>query len=195
MDESIRMEKPVELFKEWVDEAIDGHMSPSEDSSFYLVQLLEAFVRPRGMYVDVGNRPENPLGPMLFAAAHAQGAERFVMLKSVGDLALFLTGFFYRSLERRLVTADYYSRLGTSAYGHAAQVCRPKSSAALFEELAEEFVAFSLVLHRVSERCALAQRPDLLSLYHQYLEDGSEHSRNLLQNYGLTLHGIPDEPQ
>ena len=195
MDEGIRMEKPVELFKEWVDEAIEGHMKPSEDSSFYLVQLLETFVRPKGMYVDVGSRPENPLGPMLFAAARAHGMERFLLLKSVGDLALFLTGFFCQSLERRLVTADYYSRLGESAYGHAAQVCRPKSSAALFEELAEEFVAFSLVLHRVSERCAMSQRPELLTLYDQYLESGDEHSRRLLQSYGVTLHGIPDETQ
>ncbi len=195
MDENIRTEKPVELFKEWVEEAIEGHMSPSEDSSFYLVQLLESFVRPRGLYVDVGCRPENPLGPMLFAAAHSHGMERFVLLRAVGDLALFLTGFFYESLERRLVTADYYARLGESAYGHAAQICRPKSSAALFEELAQEFVAFSLVLHRVSERCAISQRPELLSLYNQYLEEGDEHSEKLLQSYGITLHGISNEPQ
>lgn len=178
----------MELFKELVDEEIERRrLGSSEESSFYLVQLLDTFVRPEGFYVDVGRRPENPLGPMLLNALHAQGFERFVQLKAVGDLALFLTGFFCASLRKRLVDADYYSRVGGSAYGYAAEVCRPQSSAELFQELASEFAAFALVLHRVSERCEVSPRPDLLQMLDRYRDHGSEHAREVLVSYGVSI--------
>lgn len=191
MGTNIHMETPVELFKELVDSAIDQqHLKTSEDSSFYLVQLLDHFVCPTGAYVDVGTRPDHPLGPSLLAAEQADGFERFILLRSIGDLALFLTGFFYASLERRNVTADYYSRVGGTAYGRAAEVCRPRSQADIFTELAEHFVAFTLVLHDVARHCNAAERPDLLALSDTQREVGDGHSAAMLRRYGIRIGGL-----
>ena len=183
----IRTEKPIEMFKELVDSALCRQaLQTSEDSQFYLVRLLDHFVRPDGTYMDVGPRPDQPLGPMLLAAEHAAGVERFAMLRAVGDLALFLTGFFYDSLKRRNVSADYYSRVGGAAYVRASEVCRPRYQAEVFTELAEHFVAFTLVLHQVAMDCAAARRPDLLEIHNAFKEHQDAHSDALLRLYGIS---------
>lgn len=195
MGETIRTEKPIEMFKEWVTEAAQQqHIDPGSDSCCYVVHLLDQFVRPEGLYGDVGNRPEHPLGPLLFAAARAHGAERFMLLRAVGDLSLFLTGVFYGSLNRRRVSADYYSQLGGAAYGQAAAACRSKSNAELFEELAGSFVTLTMVLHFVSRRCALDVRPDLLALHDRFENDADEHSAAMLRGYGVALPHDPSAP-
>lgn len=178
----------MEMFKELVDTAVtDQDLCTSMDCQFYLVRLLDCFVRPDGPYGDVGHRPEQPLGPMLLAAEQTDGVERFSMLRTVGDLALFLTGFFYGSLERRNVTADYYSRVGGTAYVRASEVCRPRSQADVFTELAEHFVAFTLVLHQVARHCAAARRPDLLGLHDTLRDHRDDHTEALLRLYGVSL--------
>lgn len=186
MGETIRTEKPIEMFKEWVAEAATRQrIDPDSDTCCYLVHLLDQFVRPEGLYRDVGHRPRRPLGPLLFAAPRAEGVERFMLLRAVGDLTLFLTGVFYGSLDRRRVSGDYYSRLGAAAYGQAAATCRSTANAELFEKLGRRFLTLAGLLHHISRRCALDVRPDLLVLHSRCLEDADKHCAALLRSYGV----------
>lgn len=146
------------FFKERVDEVFaHREVRSTEDSAFYLVQLLTRFVCPEGALAEVGPRPVHPLGAMLLTAAQETDSyRRFVILRNVGDMSLLIAGFFAESLRRRQVQADYYAHLGGAAYGSAAESCRPATSAPVFEELAHKFPIFAGVLADVAARCDLA---------------------------------------
>ena len=188
--ERILDERPAELFRQLVHSAMDktGVVS-SQDTECYLVQLLDRFVRPDGRYLDVGHRPEHPLGKTLLDAVSSSGAERFVLLRFTGDMALFLSGFFFDSLDRRQVAPDYYRNVGETAYGQAADCCRPRQNASLFEELSGRFEDFSGVLHEVAETCTPRDPRELLRAYRQWLETGSERSAEKLERNGIVLAG------
>lgn len=187
MEGRILTNKPVELFRDLVDEAIDHQgVDSSEDSSFYLVQLLDRFVSPEGRYGDVGRGPDHPLGRTLLAANEKHGLERFVLLRFTGDMALFLSGFFSESLPRRGVAEDYYNYVGGTAYGSAADCCSPRRNAPLFEELSHRFESFVEVLREVSEQCMVVNSGNLLRLYERWLAEESPRAAEALARHGIT---------
>lgn len=186
--ERIRTELPLEMFRELVDGALcEQHLEPSDDSAYYLVRLLESFVSPQGLHAHHGVPPECALGELFCHAVQAEGTERFLLFQLTGDLALFLSGFFPDSLERNQVSARYYHRLGASAYSQAAGCCRPRSTAPLFEELAESFAPFMGVLNQVSERCLLIDTRSLLQLYERWAVSRSSVDAERLQRHGIVL--------
>ena len=99
-------------------------------------------------------------------------------LRQVGDLSLFISGFFADSLNRRLVDIDYYIQLGESAYGSLAR--RDETFGEVFNELSEKFPAFVDVLGEVSEQSALTSNTDVLRLYEKWVRTKSRRSGDLL---------------
>ena len=185
--EGIRTEAPMEMFRELVEGAIGNqHLEPSKESAFYLVRLLDGFVRPAGPYADVGAPPERALAELLLTAIQADGPRRFVLFQVTGDLALFVSGFFGDSLERRHATPGYYRQLGETAYSQAADCCQPRCNAPLFEELSASFAPFTGVLQEVSERC-LVDMGHLLRLYERWSATGSPRAAELLRSRGLAV--------
>lgn len=154
---NVEAQTAMAFFKERVDEVLAlRELRSTEDSAFYMVQLLSRFVCPEGVLSDVGPRPNHPLGVMLLTAAQEHDSyRRFVLLRNVGDMSLLLAGFFAESLRRRRVQADYYAHLGGAAYGSAAETCR-SATAPMFEELAHKFRLFAGVLTEVANHCSLA---------------------------------------
>jgi len=76
-----------------------------------------------------------------------------VDLREVGDLSLFISGFFADSFNRGYVAVDYYIQLGEYSY---ASLARSESALGdVFDELAGKFTACVDVLSEVSERSAL----------------------------------------
>ena len=186
--ERIHTESPTEMFRELVEGALDHqHLETSEESAFYLVELLSGFVRPTGPYADLGAPPDQALAEILLAAIQSDGHQRFALFQLTGDLALFLTGFFADSLDRRHVTPAYYQQLGRTAYTQAADCARPHNRSTVFEELAENFAPFTGVLHEVSERCTLLDERNLLRLYERYTAHGNPRDAEKLHQHGISL--------
>jgi hypothetical protein len=173
----VRSESAVEYFKELVDAAIARqNIGAGELTTFYVVQLLATFLeRP----VD-----DSPIGLQLARALHAAGAEQRATLKQVGDVSLFVSGFFSDSLRRKLVDVDYYVNIGGSAYGALSRQADDTFSP-VFAELADKFVAFVDVLSEVSERSSCGSNADLLRLYERWLRTGSPRSGQLLVERGV----------
>ena len=117
-------------------------------------------------------------------ALGAAGIRQRHELRSVGDLSLFISGYFSDSLNRSLVAVDYYVQLGEHAYGSLA---RHDDSVfgQVFDELSWKFVAFVDVLGEVRDRSALATNVDLLRLYERWLRTGSRRSAELLAARGI----------
>jgi hypothetical protein len=173
----VRSESAVAYFKDLVDAAIARqNIGAGELTAYYVVQLLAKFLeRP----VD-----DSPLVLQLARALQAAGAEQRAGLRHVGDISLFISGFFPDSLRRKLVDVDYYVNIGGSAYGALSRQADDKFSP-VFAELAGKFIAFADVLSEVSERSLCASNTDLLRLYERWLRTGSVRSGQLLVERGV----------
>jgi hypothetical protein len=145
------------------------------------VQLLTSFLqRPLA-----GDRTDQtPLAVRLAHALEAGGVRQRTTLKEIGDVALFVSGFFSDSLNRKLVDVDYYVSIGGRAYNVLSRV-ETDTFSPVFAELGEKFVAFVDVLSEVSERTSCRSNSDLLRLYEKWLKTGSRRSGQLLVERGV----------
>ncbi len=177
---------PTEYFRELVEKAIARQkLTSSEVSSFYLVQLLDSFVRPDRALSDSGVDYDQPLAHLLCEAIASAEGRRFTFFKATGDLSLFISGFFSDSLSRKQVDFDYYVSMGGYAYRRAARLSAHQTAADVFEELSQKFVRFVDVLTEVSEASALTDHQSLLRLYEKWLRTGSERAGAKLREHGV----------
>jgi hypothetical protein len=175
-----RPESATEYFKALVDGAIAHQgVGAGELTSYYVVQLLAGFLR-RHAEAEGGE----PLGLQLIRALERGGVQQRESLRQIGDLSLFVSGFFSDSLRRKLVDVDYYANIGGVAY-NALSRCESDTFSPVFAELAENFVTFVDVLSEVSERSACTSNVDLLRLYERWLKTGSRWSGQLLAERGV----------
>ena len=176
-----RSESPVEYFKELVESAITRQgVEAGEMTSYYLVNLLAGFVSfDRTEVAD-----DQPLAVLFAKALQSGGAVQRDGLRRVGDLSLFISGYFSDSLKRSLVDVDYYIALGERAYGSLARQSGDTFSD-VFDELSDKFSGFVEVLGEVSERTALTSNRDLLRLYERWLRTKSRRSGDLLVSRGI----------
>ena len=180
MDDAVfRRESAVEYFKDLVEGAlVRQRIIAGELTAFYVVHLLAGFLqRP-------AEEDEAPLAFQLTRALESGGAQRRTSLKQIGDLSLFISGFFSDSLRRKLVDVDYYVSIGGLAY-NALSRYETDTFSPVFAELAEKFVGFVDVLSEVSERTSCASNLDLLRLYEKWLKTGSRRSGQLLVERGV----------
>jgi hypothetical protein len=180
-DALLRNESPAEYFKELIETAMERQRLAVRDlTSFYLVNLLTGFV-----HFDRSATPtDEPLGIRLARALQTGGSRQRDGLREVGDLSLFISGFFADSLTRSLVDVDYYIQLGECAYSSLAKHGDP-ALGDVFDELAGKFAACVDVLGEVSERSALTSNSDVLRLYQKWLRTRSRRSGDLLVERGI----------
>jgi hypothetical protein len=178
-DGRLRHESAVEYFKELVDGALAHQgLAANELTAYYVVQLLAGFLqRP-------ADADDSPLFCRLAQALESGGLRQRASLKQIGDLSLFVSGFFSDSLNRKLVDVDYYANIGGFAY-NALSRFETDTFSPVFAELAEKFVGFVDVLSEVSERSSCASNSDLLRLYEKWLKTGSRRSAQLLAERGV----------
>ena len=171
-----RNESPTEYFRELVESAMQNqHVAARELTSFYVVNLLAAFVH---FERSPAAGSDEALGVLLVKALQSGGSAQRSGLRKVGDVSLFVSGFFSDSLRRGLVEVDYYIQFGERAYGSLAR--RDAALGDMFDELSDKFTAFVDVLAEVSERTALTSNADLLRLYEKWLRTGSRRSGDIL---------------
>ena len=178
-DAVVRRESASEYFKELVEGAIaHQRIAAGELTSFYVVNLLTGFLqRP-------AEEDETPLAFRLAEALDAAGMRQRSSLKQIGDISLFVSGFFADSLSRKLVDVDYYVSIGGTAYTALSRY-ETDTFSPVFAELAENFVRFVDVLSEVSERTSCGSNADLLRLYERWLKTGSPRSGQLLAERGV----------
>jgi hypothetical protein len=181
-DAVFRRESAVEYFKELVDGALSHQgLATQELTAYYVVQLLASFLQRRFITVDDDG---TPLALRLGRALDSGGTRQRTSLKEIGDVALFVSGFFSDSLNRKLVDVDYYVSIGGRAYSALSRV-ESEMFSPVYAELGEKFVGFVDVLTEVSERTSCSSNADLLRLYEKWLKTGSRRSGQLLVERGV----------
>jgi hypothetical protein len=165
--------------------AVDDH------TEHYVVNVLTMFARSEELY---DNTPEGirlkPLALMLADASEATtAARRDEALRRLGDVSLFIAGFFAHSFARKLVDIDYHIAMGGRAYGTLAEnmrgTMRGQAFATIFLELAQKFQRLVDVLNEVADMAYTHSDKDILRLYEIWLKTGSPRAHSILCRLGV----------
>ncbi len=181
-----------DYFRESIDAAME-HQGVNVDAhaAHYVVNLLTLFSRSEDLYEDDGDSYGiKPLALMMADAADAPTiAERNLSLQRIGDVALFISGFFADSLAHRLVDLDYYINMGGTAYGSLSEeirgTFRGRALAGVYNELARKFQLVVDVLNEVRDGARQSSDIDLVRTYEVWLRTGSNRAAKLLKQYGV----------
>ena len=178
---------PVEFFREQLGKAMEHQrVSTSAFTEYYLVNLLAACVRGDHLPAAEPGYDEMPLALLYARALDSSHFERARLLRAMGDMALFVSGFFADSLGRKRVDLGYYRCMGGYAY---ARLSQEEDALGLlqsvFSELAGRFIQFADVLSEVSETSHLTSNVSVVRLYERWLQTGSARAATLLAEKGI----------
>ncbi len=195
MSEVAKRVLPVANLREFFKDSLHGalveqHVSVEDQTEHYVVNLLTLFARSEALY---DNTPDGmrlkPLVAILGEALEAPcGAERNRALQRLGDVSLFIAGFFAHSFAVRLIDVDYHIAMGGRAYAALAEANsrgRVRVLGAVFAELAEKFQPIVDALNAVSETSYSHSDRDILRMYEIWLKTGSARSYALLKRLGV----------
>lgn len=180
-----------EFFRDELHGALEKQQVVVEDQTeFYVVNLLTLFSRSEALYeqTPAGARLK-PLVVMLTEALEApSGEDRNRGLQRLGDVSLFIAGFFAQSFARKLIDIDYHIAMGGRAYATLADSMsrgRGRVLGKVFGELAEKFQPMVDALNEVSETSYTHTDKDILRLYEIWLKTGSRRCFDLLKRLGV----------
>lgn len=160
-------------------------------AAHYVVNLLTLFSRSDEFYEDDGEcYGLRPLALMLADAADAETPDlRTARLQRIGDVALFIAGFFADSLAHKAVDLDYYINMGGNAYGSLSEevrgTFRGNAFAPVYRELAIKFQVLVDVLNEISDGPRDGSDIDTLRTYEVWLRTGSRRAEKLLRDQGV----------
>jgi len=196
MNEAVRCVLPVASLREFFRDTLHGtlqrqQLCVEDQTEHYVVNLLTLFARSEALYESTpqGLRLK-PLVAMLCAALEAPPGttERHRSLQRLGDVSLFVAGFFARGFARKLIDIDYHIAMGGRAYAALAQATARgprRVLAAVFAELSQKFQPMVDALNEVSEGAAEASDGDILRLYEIWLKTGSARCYAQLKRLGV----------
>ena len=181
-----------EFFRQSIDDAISRQrVSVTDQTSHYVVNLLTLFSRSEEFHGDTSSsRCVGPLALMLAKALESESEEeKNFALQRLGDIALFMSGFFSQSIEHGAVDRGYYTDMGGNAYDWLANnvrgTLRGRAIGHVFEELACKFVDIVDVINEVSEQASVPTVSDTMRLYKTWLSTGSARAARLLKEMGI----------
>ena len=183
--------QPQDFFRELVTEALDHQQVKVEpETEFYLVNLLNQFMTTDNLFPrdGKGNVREEPLA-ILVKEALEQPAKRHqsLLFRHLGDVSLYVAGFFHESLSRKLVNVGYYIDMGGTAYQQVAARSEEDKLRRMFGELAEKFARCVNVLAEVSEKTTPVptRETDVLRFYDIWFKTKSDRAAKVLEKAGI----------
>lgn len=181
-----------DYFRTSIDEVIAGQgVDIDPHATHYVVNMMTLFSRSEHFYEDDGETyGVRPLALMLADAADAPSREqRNQSLRRIGDVTLFIAGFFVDSLANKAVDVDYYMHMGENAYGMLSQevrgTFRGDAFADVYLELATKFGVLTDVLNEVRDSARGNSDIDLLRTYEIWRKTGRRYAKRLLRKHGV----------
>ena len=187
--------QPVANLKEYFKGALHGalesqRLAVEDQTEHYVVNLLTLFSRSEALFERTPDGPRlKPLVVMLSEALEARCADdRNRNLQRLGDVSLFVAGFFAQSFARKLIDIDYHIAMGGRAYGVLAEALsrgKGRVLGGVFAELSEKFQPMVDALNELAETAYAHSDKDILRLYEIWLKTGSRRSYAILKRLGL----------
>ena len=165
-----------DYFRKSIDEVVAQQgVCVDPHATHYVVNMMALFSRSEKLYEDDGDvYGIKPLALMLADAADAPSAEhRNKLLQRIGDVAMFVSGFFVDSLANKAVDIDYYIHMGENAYSSLSEetrgTFRGNAFAHVYGELARKFQILTDVLHEVRYSACVNSNESVLRTYEIWL--------------------------
>jgi hypothetical protein len=177
-----------EFFRDSVQNALrKQHVDVDAQTEQYVVNILTTFARSDELYEHTPDGLRlRPLAHMFADAAAAPSRERQQhSLRRLGDVSLFIAGFFAQTFARKLIDVDYHIAMGGRAYATLADGVRAKALAQVFAEMARKFQRLVDVLNEVAEMSHVHSDKDVLRLYEIFVKTGSPRAREILTRLGV----------
>ena len=166
---------------------------PNEETRWYLGNMLERFSRSEALFsYQDGHFGLRPLA-LLYDDAQQCAAERerCLLLRQLGDQALFLGALFPEHYARKGIGRDYFVGMGSGAYDYLAAHALEMRNA--FAELAARFAQMIELVARVCHRERRFNAREILALYQRWQHTGDPALAQQLKALGVSLEGTPNQ--
>ncbi|MFO7326503.1 MAG: hypothetical protein DIU62_012380 [Pseudomonadota bacterium] len=180
-----------EYFRDALADALASqHVELDEHTAHYVVSLLVLYSRTEVSHQDTrrGQRWVSLVDLLAQASSTSSPVEREALLQRLGDVSLFVAGFFAHGFARRLIDVDYHVAIGGRAYGTlaATPMSGPRRAlSTVFAELARKFQPVVDVLGEIADSARVWGPDDVLRLYELWLKTGSRRAQGLLRQLGV----------
>ncbi|GAA0785041.1 hypothetical protein [Marinobacterium sediminicola] len=156
-----------EFFRRRLQEEADQHTG--EDTRWYLGNLLARFTRKDALFSYEGE--EICIRPLALIYGDAQQChnerERCLLLRQLGDQALFMGALFPEHYARKGIQRDYFIGMGSGAYSYLAGHARDWKH--VFAELAARFAQALELIARICHRERRYTAGEIMALYQRWL--------------------------
>ena len=181
--------QPQDFFRELVIQAMQrAKASAQPETEFYLVNLLNRFMTTDRLYSqdENGSLKDEPLAFMVKdALEQTQPSIQGILFRNIGDISLYMGGFFQDSLMRKRVDVDYYISMGGAAYKNAAACFSEDALRPVYLELSDKFAKYLDVFLEVSHQTTPRRETDLVKMYELWLRTKSERAARALHEAGI----------
>lgn len=133
-----------------------GPLAFDADRRFGLGPVLVSYVT--GLLSEMGHRGEirTSFGVDMYSG---MGPERTIILKDVGDRALFFAGFLPERLEKVGISHRYCSDIGSAAYWELSGRFKDKQLGPVFGEMSRRFSDLRHALGDIRSKCSMDAQP------------------------------------
>lgn len=180
-----------DFFRSSIDDVLDRQgVQVEQQAKQYVVNLMTLYSRSEALFEHSDDTYGlRPLALMLADAADAPSSEaRTQLLQRIGDVALFISGFFVDGLAEKAVDVDYYINMGESAYGSLSDemrgTLRGNAFAPIYRELARKFPLVVDALNEVRDGSPHSGN-DILRIYEVWRKTGSPRALKQLRELGV----------
>ena len=179
-----------DYFRERLQElGADLNPTPQEDTLWYMGNMLARFGDSDQLFCyDEGELGIRPLA-MLYKDAHetSDHRERCLLLRQLGDVALFVGALFPESYARRGIVKDYFVGMGGGAYGYLSENARQNRH--VFSELASTFTRMLELVARACSKETQFDANDVLNLYQRWRRNRDPRLEEQLRALGISVEG------
>ena len=160
---------------------------PHDDTLWYMGDMLARLGKSDQLFSyadgEVGIRPL----ALLYKDAHEADTarERCLLLRQLGDVALFVGALFPENYARRGILKDYFVGMGGGAYSYLSENARQNRH--IFSELASMFAHLLDLVAKVCAKQKLFDYADVLALYERWRQNGDPRLGQQLQALGIAL--------
>lgn len=141
-------------FREALSHALEeSRVELTEEAKVYLVHFLNDFSRSEKLFAGTDYGEKISIFNLLERATQAEGPEAVQIYRHMGDISLYLLGFFREADVRRPASRSYYLSMGSKGYAQVSALfrCQALNSAILFHELSERFADMVRVVEEVAK--------------------------------------------
>ena len=163
----------------------------SVEEQLYAADLCSRFARSEIAFGTLdGQKHLEPLALLLRSALECEDeTQRIQMLRRLGDVALFTSGFFAERVEHRGLAVDYFVSMGEMAYSNVSSLARRSRNSwrELYERLGKNFKVVMHLLWDFVQTTSHAKNTDLLAAYREWERTGNARLHRLLLSQGFAL--------